>query len=281
MPRFDHDGIELAYDEHGPADGNPVVLLHGLSLDRHTWHRLVPHLTQQHRVFTLDQRGHGESAHAPGTYELAHYGADAEAFCERVVGRPAVLVGHSLGGVVAFHVARTRLDLVRGVLLEDPPLYRGESPAGAPDGVAAFFPVLRDLLRGLRERRATLEEYEEILRRMPAMNGNGTMADVLGEAGTTINATAWRRLDPETFTPAIEGSSLAGSEPSSSLACPVVVVRADASLRAAFTDEDAERFLVTNPHATVIVASGASHAVHDEQPDTVRQALLALLADVG
>lgn len=280
VPTFRCGEIDLRYDEVA-GEGVPVVLLHGLSSARTTWHRLVPALGGR-RVLALDQRGHNESDHAPGTYDLGHYTADAIAFCEQIVGEPSVLVGHSLGGVVAFVVARTRPNLTRAVLLEDPPLYRGDStePDGAPSGVAAFFPAMRQMLRDMHQRDAPLEDYVATLRNVPAMNGQGSLADVLGEEGTLGYAHAWRGLDPEVFTPAIEGGAISGAHGDTPLTVPCVVVRADPNLGAAFDEDDAARFARVNPAARIVVAVGASHAVHDEQPDLVRDELRRLLAEI-
>ena len=76
-------------------------------------------------------------------------------------------------------------------------------------------------------------------------------------------------LDPEVFTPAIEGSALEGARPDLPVNCPAWVLRADPSLGAAFTPDDEALFMATNPGATVEVVQGASHAIHDEQPDHV------------
>jgi pimeloyl-ACP methyl ester carboxylesterase len=167
--------------------------------------------------------------------------------------------------VIAAFVARTRPDLVRGLFLEDPPLFRGEQPQ-RESRVASMFPVLRQVLREMRARKAGLAEYEAMVRSAPALNGAGSMADVLGEAGTRALAGGWAGADPEIFTPAIDGAALAGAHPEVPLTRPVHVVRADPALGAAFLPEDEKRFLATNPHATVNVFERTSHAVHDEQP---------------
>jgi len=281
MARLDHDSISLVYDDTGEAGLGPVVMLHGLSSARSTWASLVSALAGEHRLLALDHRGHGESSHAPGTYDLHHYGPDAIAFCEQVVGGPALLVGHSLGGVVAAYVARERPDLVRGLLLEDPPLYRGTPTDTAPSGVAAFFPALRQMLRDMRERKAGADEYEAILRSAPAMNGRGTMADVLGPEGTRAQARAWASVDPEVFTPAIDGHALDGAEPDAALKSPAWVLRADPTLGAAFTGQDEAAFLATNPGATVETVEGASHAIHDEQPERVLAAFRRFAATLA
>ncbi len=124
--QFDHEGIEIAYDAAGNAKSNALVLLHGLGSARSTWDPLVPSLAKRYRVVVVDFRGHGESSHAPGTYTLECFVLDTVALCERITTERVIMVGHSLGGVVAHTVAHLRPDLVRGVLMEDPPLYRGQ-----------------------------------------------------------------------------------------------------------------------------------------------------------
>ncbi len=64
-----------------------------------------------------------------------------------------------------------------------------------------------------------------------------------------------------------DGSGLDGAQPDGPLACTVRVLRADPSLGAAFTDADEGRFRISNPHAHIDVVHGASHFVHDEQPE--------------
>lgn len=60
-----------------------------------------------------------------------------------------------------------------------------------------------------------------------------------------------------------------------------VVLRADSDLGPAFTAEDEERFLRTNPHARAVVVEGASHQIHDEQPDCFLDELSTLAASVA
>jgi len=265
--QFVSDGIEIGYDDSGGAEREAVVLLHGLGSARSTWDPIVPALTNQWRVLAFDQRGHGESSHAPDTYTLEHYVPDAIAFCESVAAHPAVLVGHSLGGVVAASVARIRPDLVRGLLLADPPMYRGES--GETDGnpFLAVFALLHQLVSDMQARQARLEEYERLLRSSPSPNRAGSFADVLGVRGTRARARALASLDPDVFLAAVDGSGLAGAQPDAALRGPILVLRADPALGPAFTVEHEARFRSTNPHADVQVIHGASHFIHDEQPE--------------
>lgn len=280
MVKFEHGGIDLAYDFSGRSEDEVVVLLHGLGSARSTWDPLVPRLAGRRRVLTIDHRGHGESSHAPGTYTLEHYVPDAIALCEGVAGGPALWVGHSLGGVVAASVARHRPDLVQGLVLEDPPLYRGEPGEDEDNPALAFFALLRDATSAMQARRAPLEEYVAMVGASPSPNGAGTFADVLGEQGTRARAQALASLDPGVFLAALDGSGLAGAEPDAAIGCPVRVLRADPALGAAFTSAHESRFLAANPDAHVVTIGGASHFIHDEQPDRFLEEFESLLAEL-
>ena len=284
MATFEGHGISLGYDDTGA--GPAITFLHGLSMSRATWGRFLPDLEARFRVLRLDQRGHGESSHA-GDYTLDSYIADAVAFLEGVVGEPSMLVGHSLGGVVAHGVAQSRPDLVRSVLLEDPPLYVAERLASGLDRdeaspIATFFPLMQQLCRDMQARGAAVDEYEAMLAAVPSLTGAGTMADAVGPEAVRAMGEAFSQLDPEVFTPAIDGSAISGKpDLSASLACPAVVLRADPKLGPAFSAEDEARFLQTNQNARVVEFEGASHAIHDEQPARFLEELLALTASVS
>ena len=91
--------IRLAASVDGPMDAAPILLLHGASLSRDTWDETKLHLIDRFCVWTLDFRGHGHSDYAPN-YNLAGYVSDAE-IALAAIGRPAIIVGHSLGACVA------------------------------------------------------------------------------------------------------------------------------------------------------------------------------------
>lgn len=100
------DGTDLAVHVAGPAEGPAVVFVHGFSLDLTAWHYQWTRFSRTHRCVLYDQRGHGRSGPAVGgDYTLQALGEDLRAVLDAVVGDgPAVVVGHSLGGmsVLAF-----------------------------------------------------------------------------------------------------------------------------------------------------------------------------------
>jgi pimeloyl-ACP methyl ester carboxylesterase len=273
---FRHGEVELAYDEFGSVEAEPLLLLSGLGSSRRQWHPFVRELADRHRVFSLDHRGHGGSSHAPATsYTLAHYGADALAFGDEVLRRPAVLVGHSLGGAVAHYVACSRPELVRGLFLVDPPCFpgrtttdgrfRGTSPASA-----------RHCARPGRTG-ATAQEYAAALRSLPPPAGQAVISDVLSDEVLHGMAQEQLWLDPEIFTPPIEGTAFHGLEPTRRISCPVAVLRGDPGKMAAFTADDERRFRTVNPHASVHVVPGAGHVIHADAPEEFTERLTGFL----
>lgn len=95
----------LAHDVSGA--GPLVVLIHGITESRHVWDPFMPELTARYRVLRVDLRGHGASS-SHGPYTLASLARDVRVVVELVEdpAAPAVVVGHSLGGVIATAYAK-------------------------------------------------------------------------------------------------------------------------------------------------------------------------------
>ncbi|MGP9539327.1 alpha/beta fold hydrolase [Brachybacterium sp. AOP43-C2-M15] len=103
----------IAYVENGPADGLPLLLLHGGAVDKRSWH---PQLTAfpDHRVLALDARGHGESSDAEGPYRLAD---DVIALMDSLGLERAVPIGVSMGGGTATDLALEHPDRVAALVV--------------------------------------------------------------------------------------------------------------------------------------------------------------------
>lgn len=103
-------GVRLSYLTWGPAEGRPVVLLHGMTNDAETWRELAEDIEARApdtRVIAVDLRGHGRSTRFDRAQEIT-----IEAMADDVVGfldvldlDDATLVGHSMGSMVAQDVA--------------------------------------------------------------------------------------------------------------------------------------------------------------------------------
>jgi 3-oxoadipate enol-lactonase len=105
-------GLRIAYDDHG--QGPPVVLVHGLGSHRRRWDGLTERLMAAgYRVVRPDLRGFGDSDASPTPYTAADLAGDVMAVVRATQLTRFHLVGHSLGGMVAQHLA-----LVHGEALE-------------------------------------------------------------------------------------------------------------------------------------------------------------------
>lgn len=113
----------INYGRGPDNDGVPLLLIHGQGVAWQQYYPVLPALAEDYRVFAVDVYGHGGSARVPAKYTAAAIGADLARFVEQVIGEPVMVAGHSSGGQLAAWLAGHRPDLVRGVLLEDPPMF--------------------------------------------------------------------------------------------------------------------------------------------------------------
>ena len=107
-PAVSFDGTELAVRGAGPEGAPAVVFSHGFSLDLTTWYYQWRSLADRYRVVLFDHRGHGRSERPPdGDFSLRSMGKDIRAVLDRAVPQgPAVLVGHSMGGMALLSFAQ-------------------------------------------------------------------------------------------------------------------------------------------------------------------------------
>jgi esterase len=135
-------GRHLAY--HDSDSGAPLLALHGHFSRGRTWARLAERVAPQWRVVAPDQRGHGLSSPAED-YDREGYVADAARVVEALDLAPAVVLGHSLGGVNAYQLAARRPELVRAVIVEDAPADVPPHPDAGSWTAPRRFPSLQAL----------------------------------------------------------------------------------------------------------------------------------------
>lgn len=106
-PVTSFDGTKLHVRAAGPPDAPALVFLHGITLDMTTWHYQWTALSDRYRCILFDARAHGRSGRpASGDYSLEAMAKDLKAVLDAMVpNRPAVLIGHSMGGMVILSFA--------------------------------------------------------------------------------------------------------------------------------------------------------------------------------
>ncbi len=111
-------GLRLAYRVWGPPGAEPLVLLHALGEGAADWDAVAPAFAQQRRVYAPDLRGHGQSDW-PGDYSVELMEADVLGLLDALELGPVELIGHSMGGLVAYLLAGDHPDRVSRLILED------------------------------------------------------------------------------------------------------------------------------------------------------------------
>ena len=151
MASLSRDGIALAFDKiDGP--GQPVVLIHGWCCDRTYFAPQVDYFVGQgHTVLAPDLRGHGGSDAPDGPYTMQVLADDVAWLCDALGIGDAIVVGHSMGGIVAFDLAVRYPSLVRGVVMIDAAVTR-------PDASRAGLPAFIETLKG-PDRVPAIQDY--------------------------------------------------------------------------------------------------------------------------
>lgn len=133
MPTVTLPDASIRYDRSGAGD--PTVLVHGSLVDRRSWDPVRAGLAQSLTVLVYDRRGHGESTGAPRAHPVRDDASDLAGLLASVDLYPAHLICHSYAGAVGLRLANERPEMVRSIVLHEPPfidLLRGD-PATAPE----------------------------------------------------------------------------------------------------------------------------------------------------
>jgi pimeloyl-ACP methyl ester carboxylesterase len=136
-----------ALREDGAGPGPPLVLIHGFACSMRWWDRVVPALARAHRVIRVDLLGHGGSAKPRDGYSMQHQ-ADLVASALRRLGvRRAIVVGHSMGGIVGTAMIRRHPGLVSRMMTIGTPPDTDSAKSAGPTQRLAFAPVIGPTVR--------------------------------------------------------------------------------------------------------------------------------------
>ncbi|EXJ76084.1 uncharacterized protein A1O5_00592 [Cladophialophora psammophila CBS 110553] len=109
---------KLFYETEGNADGPAILFIHGLGGTTNAFQPLIPEL-QGYNIVRFDWSGHGRSS-TPATTSIDSYVGDCLAVMEELKLKKVNVVGHSLGGLIALHLAAEAPDQVKSLVLFGP-----------------------------------------------------------------------------------------------------------------------------------------------------------------
>ena len=146
---------EMAYADSDNA-GQPVLFLHGTGCDSSDWAAVIDKLPRTLRCISLDFRGHGESTVPAQPFTLTNIAEDVGHLIDDLGLQGLVIVGHSLGGMVAMEVARHSQRVVGLVMLEG---WTSLSSAGSAFDTGRFYgslsqPAIAEIHRKAKETRS-------------------------------------------------------------------------------------------------------------------------------
>lgn len=115
MPHADLNGQTIYYDVYG--EGEPLLCIHGLSINRRGWVLQIAPWSEAHKLVVFDNRDVGESSYAESEYETTDLAQDALALADHLELDTFHLLGISLGGMAAQHVALAAPERVRSLTI--------------------------------------------------------------------------------------------------------------------------------------------------------------------
>lgn len=263
-------GALLHVQEWGSGD-DVCVLLHGSGDGAYIWAECVDSLAHSRRVVAPDLRGHGDSQwDSYRSYSIQSYVADVRHVLDEFEVNRCVLIGHSLGGVIAIHVAAAVASRVAGLVLVD---------CGPGMNQVARAYAREKFLEQFRHY-DSVAEYAALLAQGRPMASAAALE--------SIAAAALRRCSHGGFElkgdPAIAGRQVDAFDDTGldalldRIDCPALVIRGHAS--AMFSMAHAERTTQRLRHGLLHTVGNAGHAVMTDNPAAFTAVVTRFLASL-
>jgi pimeloyl-ACP methyl ester carboxylesterase len=268
MPVEELNGTRIRYEVAGSGDVT-LVMVHGSWTSHHGWDLVTPGLAGSFRVVTYDRRGHSESPAPPGQGSIHDDVDDLAALIEHFADPPVFVAGSSFGSIITLRLAAKRPELLRGIIVHEPPLF--SIIEGDPEQMALVAENQR-LLDAVIERIDSGDHASAAQLFVETVAIGPGMWDVLPDPvkRTFIeNAPTFADEcnDPDQFTMDLEGIR--------AFAEPVLVTRGDSSFP--FFPAVISALLREMPGAETVVFEGAGHIPHTTHPDAYVSSVAAFI----
>ncbi len=267
------NGTTLRYVDMG--SGIPVVFVHGTISTLETWRPQLDTFARHFRVIAYSRRYHPPNPQQTDgrPYALARHAEDLAAFIERLgLDRPHI-IGSSYGAYVALELALRRPELVRALVLGEPPILPWLARTDVGDSLRRAFaanawePARRAFARG--------DSVDGLRKFLDGVGGAGRFDGLPPEARAALLRLAFEmrlelRADPDAYMPALACREVGR------IRSPVLLVVGDRSPRLFHViTAELERCLATEQRVSV---AGVGHAMHAANPAAYNAAVLTFLA---
>lgn len=253
------DDITLHYERTG--SGTPLLLLHGLGSSGEDWEHQVAAFSGSYDLIVPDFRGHGRSSKPSGPYSIEQFGSDMVALIEKLETGPLLIVGISLGGMVAFQIAAGRPDLVEKLIVVNAlPTFETKR----------LSQKIQLAIRKVITRRLSMEKIGDVLSKR-LLPGD----DKAEQRATMVER--WARNDKmayeATFRAILDWDGVADAMATTDV--PITVISSELDYIGL---EDKRPYVDAMPTAEIVVIDGAHHGVPMEYPGRFNQVLEEVLA---
>jgi pimeloyl-ACP methyl ester carboxylesterase len=269
--------IEFEGSGEPAGDATPIVFVHGLGGSHLNWCLIGPQLAAGRRAVALDLHGFGLTPGTRADSTVQRNTRLLDRFVREVVGRPVILAGNSMGGLISILQASAAPEMVRGLVLLDPAL---PLPAQKPDRqVASQFliyalPGIGELyLRSVRSRRPPQLAVQDVIELCFADPSRVDPAMVTASIALATERQGAAGAGVEAFLAAsrslmrVVGPRRRYWEMMASVQVPVLLIggEADRLVPVASTRQAAAR----NPRWETVILPGVGHTPQLEVPDKV------------
>ncbi|WFE47724.1 alpha/beta hydrolase [Verrucosispora sp. WMMD1129] len=248
------------YDSAGP--GQVILFLHGLGGYALECSAVASRLGNEHRVVSLDQRGHGSSTTRPDDLSRAAFVSDAVAVIENLDVGPVMVVGQSFGAHTALLLAASRPELVSALILVEGGVGGGgqEATNEVIDWFASWPTPFADTTAA-------------------ATYFGGGRAGEAWAAGLAPSATGLvPRFELEVLREAIHAvNAEARWADWAAISTPTLLVKGQ---RGFLEQAEADEMLASNPMAAMIVIDGAGHDVHLDSSEQLAAAISTFVGEI-
>ncbi len=264
------NGLRLHYTRTGGAKP-PLVLAHGFSDDGSCWTPVAKALEADYDIIMPDVRGHGFSEAPEKGYTTLEQANDLKQIINALGLKKPLILGHSMGAIVALALAGIEPKLPRAILLEDPPAwwYQGGMP---PPMTAEQFAKMRADFAGFKQM-----TREELIAKQH--QSSPTWSDE--ELGPWADSKL--RLSPNIVE--IFESNMAASIDwpvvLHQITCPALLITADVKRGAIVSAEGTAALKKIIPQLQSVHITDAGHCIHREQMNVYMASVKAFLADVA
>jgi pimeloyl-ACP methyl ester carboxylesterase len=253
MQQINRDGVALYYDEAGNG-APPILFIHGLGCDHTHFAPQFDRYGRDHRVVAVDLRGHGQSDKPVQDYTIPGFADDIAWLCGELGLYKPIIVGHSMGSLVALEATARFPDLAAALVLLDAPLFVPPPVVEAMNlpglAQAMWTPAYQDVLRGFMGASFAptddQERKERILDAICALPQHVTASGFASVAHDMAPAAAACRI-------------------------PVIYIGAAGPI-------DLDRFRSLTPQLVVEQVSGVGHWLQLEAPERVNAIIDSFLA---